>query len=106
MGNTAPDPCLAYYQWPVPPPAIIQVPPPAPTSTVETKTGSNYLLFSFVATMVILMILWIKNPSFVQQTSDDPLIQQPTSCTKLLLLGVAFLCFFLLGPSIWKHIKL
>lgn len=62
----------------------------------------SYLFLCIVMTFVILLILWKKNPVFIQKEADDPMIQQRPSFFKLVFIGCLVFFIFLLGPCLFS----
>jgi hypothetical protein len=62
----------------------------------------SYLFLCIVMTLVILLILWKKNPVFIQKEADDPMIQQRPSFFKLVFIGCLVFFIFLLGPCLFS----
>jgi hypothetical protein len=91
-----------YGYSPYSPPSLFLPPLSYPTASPVLTFVESYFFISIVCTLLILFILWHKNPRWMQQSSDDPLVQQPPSVAKLLLIGVLTLSIFSVGPSLSK----
>ena len=58
----------------------------------------NYFVLSLVLSLTIMVILWSKNPPFIQQETDSPELQGEPDLKKLILTGIAAFLFVIVGP--------
>jgi len=73
----------------------------SPPFWLETFLKS-YFFLCLLITFIIVLIIWKKNPVFIQREGEDPLIQQRASYAKLLFVGILLFLIFYLGPSLFQ----
>lgn len=71
-----------------------------PIGNIGHSFLESYFFLTLLVTFTILLIVWKKNPTLMQEESEDPLIQQKPSWTKLLVLGLVLFFIFTLGASL------
>lgn len=103
--NVAPYlvPFPTWQQQPQPQTQQFQPQPPhgAPTKVpMLASILESYTFFSFVVTVLILFILWKKNPIFIQKEGTDSMIQERPSFAKLTILGIILFLGMVFGPKI------
>lgn len=83
-----------------------------PTPSTPTKTSFKdfqmHLVFAISATFLVMLILWKKNPTFIQEhftnniDNSEANLVGPPSTIKIVVVGVVVFAFLMLGSPLWK----
>ena len=69
-------------------------------TTQVVEVLENYFVLSLVLSFTIMVILWSKNPPFIQEENEPPELVGEADPYKLLISGIAAFVFLSMGPFV------